>query len=237
MKAFKKTICGCLSAAMFLSALTVAPASVQGAALKLNKTSATMTVGKKLTLKVKNLAKDTAVKWSSSKKTVAAVSAKGVVTAKSAGKATIKAVVSQKTLTCKITVKDDPAANPDTDPVATDPTADNGAKDISALLAGKSYKGTAATPAGNIDAMQITFGSDGTATGSKMNETTMLPEQFSGTYQATLSGKNVTITVDSNGKTFSETLTVESEDFSKLSASKKIMGMDIVIQVELVPEA
>ena len=71
MKAFKKTICGCLSAAMFLSALTVAPASVQGAALKLNKTSATMTVGKKLTLKVKNLAKDTAVKWSSSKKTVA----------------------------------------------------------------------------------------------------------------------------------------------------------------------
>lgn len=230
MKAFKNTICICLSAAMLVPALTAAPASVQGAALKLNKTSATMTVGKKLTLKVQNLKAGTAVKWSSSKKSVAAVSAKGVVTAKSAGKATIKAVISKKTLTCKLTVNAAPVSDPDT-------ITDADTKDISALLAGKSYKGTAATTVGTIDAMQITFGSDGTATGSKLNETTMLPEQFSGTYQATLSGQKVTITVESDGKTFSEVLTVESEDFSKLSASKTIMGMDIVIYVELIPEA
>ncbi len=233
MKAIKKTICGCLSAAMLVSALTAAPASVQGAAVKLNKTKVTMTAGSKVTLKVQNLKKGAAVKWSSSKKSVAAVSAKGVVTAKAAGKATIKAVVSKKTLSCKITVQD-PVKDSGTEP---DTNADTDAQDITALLAGKSYKGTAATPAGKIEAMQITFGSDGTATGSKINETTMLPEQFSGTYQAALSGKTVTITVDADGKTFSETLTVESEDFSKLSATKKIMGMDIVIQVVLEPEA
>lgn len=233
MKGFKKITCGCLSAAMIVTALAAAPVTAQAAAPKLNKTSAEMTVGKKMTLKVQNAKKGAAIKWSSTKKTVAAVSAKGVVTAKSAGKATIKAVVSKKTLTCKVTVKEkadsDTASN-------TDNTSNFGtnaeSKDISALLAGKSYKGTAATPAGNIDALNITFGSDGTATGSKFDETTMKLEEFSGSYKAVLDGKKVTITIESNGKTISEELTAESEDFTKLSATKKIMGMDISVTVE-----
>lgn len=235
MKGFKKITCGCLSAAMIVTTLAAAPATAQAAAPKLNKTSAEMTVGKKMTLKVQNAKKGAAVKWSSTKKTVAAVSAKGVVTAKAAGKATIKAVVSKKTLTCKVTVKEQAAS--DTDSNTTDPGTNVQSKDISALLAGKSYKGTAATPAGNIDALNITFGSDGTATGSKFDETTMKLEEFSGSYKAVLDGKKVTITIESNGKTISEELTVESEDFTKLSATKKIMGMDIAVTVEEVTAA
>lgn len=229
MKGFKKITCGCLSAAMIVTTLAAAPVTAQASAPKLNKTSAEMTVGKKMTLKVQNAKKGAAIKWSSTKKTVAAVSAKGVVTAKSAGKATIKAVVSKKTLTCKVTVKEKAASNTDS---TSNPGTSAESKDISALLAGKSYKGTAATPAGNIDALNITFGSDGTATGSKFDETTMQMEEFSGNYKAVLDGKKVTITIESNGKTISEELTAESEDFTKLSASRKIMGMDIAVTVE-----
>ena len=45
------------------------------------------------------------VKWSSSKSSVASVNAKGKVTAKKAGTATITAKVGGKKYTCKITVK------------------------------------------------------------------------------------------------------------------------------------
>lgn len=71
--------------------------------LKLNKTKLTLTAGQKKTLKVKGTKKK--VTWSSSKKKVASVSQKGVVTAKKAGQAKIKAKVGKKTLTCKVTVK------------------------------------------------------------------------------------------------------------------------------------
>lgn len=235
MKGFKKITCGCLSAAVLVTALAAAPVTAQGAAPKLNKTSATMTVGKKLTLKVQNVKKGAAVKWSTTKKSVAAVSAKGVVTAKAEGQATIKAVVSKKTLKCKITVKD--AADTDTNTDENDAGQNAEGNDVSALLAGKSYKGTAATPIGNIDVLQITFGSDGTATGSQMNQTTMQPEEFTGTYKAVLSGKKLTITVGADGKSLTEELTVENEDLTKLSATKSIAGMDVQITIEEVTEA
>ena len=70
---------------------------------KLNKTKITLKVGKKYTLKLKNNKKK--VTWSSSRKKVAAVSRKGVVTAKKAGTATIKAKAGGKTYKCKVTVK------------------------------------------------------------------------------------------------------------------------------------
>ncbi len=228
MKRFRKITCGCLAAAIIAAPLAAAPLTVQAAAPKLNKSSAVMTVGKKMTLKVQNIKKGTAIQWSSSKKAVAAVSSKGVVTAKSAGKATIKAVVNKKALKCKITVKEQ--AKPDSNP-------DLNEQDISALLAGKSYKGTADTPAGSIDVLNITFHEDGTASGSKMNETTMMPEEFSGTYKAVLKEKTAVISVESDGNTLTEQLTAESEDFTKFSAAKKIMGMDISITVEEIKEA
>ncbi|MDE7312779.1 MAG: Ig-like domain-containing protein [Eubacterium sp.] len=231
IKNFKRITCGCLTAAVLATTLAAAPVTAKAAAPKLNKTSATMTVGKKMTLKVQNVNKDTAVKWSTTKKTVAAVSAKGVVTAKAEGKATIKAVVSNKTLKCKITVTDVAAEAPSTD-TSSGKDTNTDAKDVSALLAGKSYKGTAATPLGNIDVLMITFGSDGTATGTQMNQATMQPEEFTGTYKAVLSGKKVTITVGSGDKSLTEELTAENDELTKLSATKKIAGMDVQITVE-----
>lgn len=84
--------------------LSFLPGTHAQAAIKLNKTSLTLTVGQTSTLKVSGTTKT--VKWTSSKKTVATVSSKGVVTAKSAGTANIVATVSGKKYTCKVTVKE-----------------------------------------------------------------------------------------------------------------------------------
>ena len=72
--------------------------------ISLSKTKATLTVGKKTTLKLKN-ATASKVKWSSSNKKVATVSKKGVVKAKKAGKAIIKAKYKGETYKCTVTVK------------------------------------------------------------------------------------------------------------------------------------
>ncbi len=69
---------------------------------RLNKTKLTISVGQKVTLKVKGSRKK--VKWSSSNKKVATVNQKGKVRAKKAGKATITAKIGKKKYRCKITV-------------------------------------------------------------------------------------------------------------------------------------
>lgn len=81
--------------------LTCIPMQAQ-AAVMLNSTSKTMSIGETATLKVYGAS--TKVKWSSSNKSVASVNQKGKVTAKGAGTATIKAKISKNTLKCKITV-------------------------------------------------------------------------------------------------------------------------------------
>lgn len=83
---------------VFTTTITASAATV-----KLNKTKATLYVGQTVTLKVQNTSNT--VKWSTSKKSVATVSAKGKVTAKKAGTAKITAKVNGKKYTCKITVK------------------------------------------------------------------------------------------------------------------------------------
>lgn len=223
MKSVRKITCGCLSAALLVTAMAAGPAAVQGAAApKLNQTSAALAVGKKLTLKVQNIKKGESVQWSSSKKSVAAVSSKGVVTAKAAGKTTIKAVVRKKTLKCTVQVTDVKG------------------KDITKLLAGKSYEGTVAINIGgsdmNINVMNITFGSDGTVSGSKMNPETMILDDFSGTYKATLEGKNVTVSVQTKGETFTEKLTVKKSDYSLLSAKKKVGENVLTVSVKEIKE-
>ena len=75
----KKQIVLATTFALVLSSL-YCPESQAAAKPKLSKTKLTLTVGKTAKLKVKNY-KGT-VKWSSNKKKVAAVSKKGVVTAK-----------------------------------------------------------------------------------------------------------------------------------------------------------
>ncbi|WP_026523463.1 MULTISPECIES: Ig-like domain-containing protein [unclassified Butyrivibrio] len=72
------------------------------AAPKLNKKQVELKIGKTCKLKVKGASGK--VKWSTSNKKIAKVSKNGVITAKKAGKATIKAKVGKKTLKCKVTV-------------------------------------------------------------------------------------------------------------------------------------
>lgn len=69
----------------------------------LNHSELTLNVGKSYTLRLTGTTQK--VKWSSSKKSVAAVSSKGKVTAKKKGTATITAKVGSKKYTCKVTVK------------------------------------------------------------------------------------------------------------------------------------
>lgn len=88
--------------------LCILPAKVEAATPKLNKQTATLYVGQTCTLKLSNNTKK--VQWSSSKSSVAKVSAKGVVTAKAKGTATITAKVGTNKYTCKVTVNK-PALN------------------------------------------------------------------------------------------------------------------------------
>lgn len=76
--------------------------------IKLNKTKVTLAKGKKVTLKATvapSNATDKNVTFTSSNTKVATVNAKGVVTAKKAGKATITVKAGTKKATCKIVVK------------------------------------------------------------------------------------------------------------------------------------
>ena len=95
-------------------ALTLAmPVTAEAAtkkAPKLNKSKVALTITKKKTkpavqLKVKNAA-GRKVKWTSSNKKIVTVSAKGKVTAKKKGSAVVKVKVGNRTLKCKVTVKD-----------------------------------------------------------------------------------------------------------------------------------
>ena len=103
-KANNKSILSCLLSALMLTLmLGVMDPITAEAAVKLNKTEATVKVGKTTKLKIKG-AKDAKVKWSSSKKKIATVSNKGVVTGKKPGKTTIKAKVGGKTYKCQLSV-------------------------------------------------------------------------------------------------------------------------------------
>jgi len=79
------------------------PIQTEAATVKLNKTKATLYIGKTTTLKVKGTSEK--VTWTSSNKKVATVSSKGKVTGKKTGTATITAKVGKKSYKCKVTVK------------------------------------------------------------------------------------------------------------------------------------
>ena len=133
----------CLMLMLALSMLfTLAPSAIntQAAAIRLNKTSITLEVGKTLTLKVKGTKKS--VKWSSSDKTVAAVTKKGKVTAKSEGDATITAQVVNKKLKCKVTVTEAETENENetvTETPAAEPLSEYWSAGSAAAAALKNY--------------------------------------------------------------------------------------------------
>lgn len=104
MKKFK-TLSLLLICVLFVSIL---PAKAS-AAVKISKRKVTMYVGDATTLKITGTRKS--VKWKSSKKSVATVSKRGKVTAKSEGTSIITAKVGKRKYKCKVTVKD--KFNPD----------------------------------------------------------------------------------------------------------------------------
>ena len=89
--------------------------AVKAKKVTLNKKTLTVYIGKKYTLKPTVAPSNTSnksVSWKTSKKSVAAISSKGVVTGKKAGTATITVTTkdgSKKKATCKVTVKKAPA--------------------------------------------------------------------------------------------------------------------------------
>lgn len=89
-----------------LSLFCIIPGTVSEAAtVKLNKTKKTLYIGDTFKLKLKN-AKGT-IKFVSTDTDVVTVSSKGKVTAKGAGKATVKVTYKSNTYKCKFTVKED----------------------------------------------------------------------------------------------------------------------------------
>lgn len=85
-----------------VAGITQVPASAK---TKINKKKVTISIDKKVKLKVKGTHKK--VKWKSSNKKIVSVSKKGVIKGKSLGTTTVKAKVGKKTYKCKVTVKVD----------------------------------------------------------------------------------------------------------------------------------
>lgn len=104
---FKRFLMGILTLMLVFTAGPYLPVQdnvsvAQAAQVKLNAKKVTLQKGKKKTLKLKDATGK--ITWKSSKKSVAAVSKKGVVTAKKPGKVTITATNKGKKYKCTVTV-------------------------------------------------------------------------------------------------------------------------------------
>lgn len=138
-KSFKQTLSVCLSFAMVASALTVGSTEVKGKA-KIGTKKMKLTVGQQKKISIKGKNKKAKYTYSSSAKSKASVSKKGVIKAKKVGKATItvkekykkktrkvgKIVVTIKAKENKNTSEPTPSNTPSATPTATpEPTPTN----------------------------------------------------------------------------------------------------------------
>ena len=110
MRRSRRTVLFLLLIMSMLCISMTASAASKAKKVTLNKKKVTLTVGKtvKLKAKVKPASANQKVTWKSSNKKVAAVSSKGIVTAKKAGNAIITCTVKKNKkikATCKVTVK------------------------------------------------------------------------------------------------------------------------------------
>ena len=127
MKETKKLLALIVAIALSISMLPTTNVSA-AKKVKLNKATATIYVGKTVTLKLKNSKKK--VKWTTSNKKIATVSKKGKVKGKKTGRVTITAKVGKKKYKCKVTVKkkqtikptEKPTEQPTTKPTETPTT-------------------------------------------------------------------------------------------------------------------
>lgn len=101
----KKKLVSIVLLLLMLVAVVAPDKTFAATQIKLSKAKATMEVDSTLTLKLGNVT-STDVQWKSSARKVAVVSAKGVITAKGEGTATITATYNKKKYTCKVTVVD-----------------------------------------------------------------------------------------------------------------------------------
>jgi len=109
----KKFVSMFVAVMMIFTSVAVVPSAYAAApkAITLSKTSQTVYIGQKYTLKVKAVTPkkaDTEVKWKTSDKRIATVSSKGVVTGKKKGTVTITAVSKSNSkikAKCKVTIK------------------------------------------------------------------------------------------------------------------------------------
>lgn len=101
MKGIMRKGVAVVTAVMLFAGLIYSDAAA-AAKPSLNRKRVTLSVGKKITLKVKNNKKK--VKWSSSREKVASVTSRGVVRARKKGTAKITAKVGKTKYTCRVTV-------------------------------------------------------------------------------------------------------------------------------------
>lgn len=158
-----------MATVMVMAAMLLATpgTNAQAAKVKMSKPSMTLKVGQSKTLKLKNAAGK--VKWTTSKKSVAAVTKKGKVTARKAGSALIWAQAKGHTYRCNVTVinatKKDNANNAadteNTDITNTD-SAGTSATDTQTTTEGTQPDKTETTPAHEHDWVpHYTYGADG----------------------------------------------------------------------------
>lgn len=82
--------------------LTLTPTHSAIAAVKINKSKATMEVGSTLKLKVSGT--KSKVKWATSKSSIATVNSAGTITAKKEGQTTVSGIINKKPYSCIVTV-------------------------------------------------------------------------------------------------------------------------------------
>lgn len=104
----RKSFLALLLALTMLLALPVQAFAAEGASVKLDKKTLTVTAGKSAVLKATVTGPSKKVTWKSSNTAVAKVSSAGKVSAKKAGKVTISATANGKTAKCVVTVKKAP---------------------------------------------------------------------------------------------------------------------------------
>lgn len=155
----KKRITGILLVLCFVISILYGNQGADAAGkIRLNKTSVTMQTGEKVRLSLRNAPKNGTVTWSSSSKNTAAVSKRGVVTAKKQGTATIRARLAYKSggknrtqrFSCKITVRNKNTASEGTRkslvvyfsaPVAERQGQTDGISSASRTTENRNYKG------------------------------------------------------------------------------------------------
>lgn len=100
----------CVAALSFIVPVTTqyTNTAAEAATVKINKTKATINKGKTVQLSISGTKSN--VSWKSTKKDIATVNYKGLVTAKKKGTTTIVATVNKKKYTCKVVVKENSSA-------------------------------------------------------------------------------------------------------------------------------